>query len=189
MEHARPRRTALRAAAAVGAAALAVAGLVATSGSANAADTNIVTNGGFESGLSGWSCTASSGAAVGSPVHGGTKALQGTPSSSDNSRCSQTISVRPNSTYTLSAFVQGSYVYLGATGTGMTEASVWTPSASSYQQLSTSFTTGASTTSVTVYLHGWYAQPAYLADDVSLLGAPGTGTPTPTPTPTDPTPT
>ncbi|MFF3563451.1 chitinase [Streptomyces sp. NPDC002574] len=189
MELARPRSTALRAAAAVGAAALAVAGLVANSGSANAADTNLVTNGGFESGLSGWSCTASSGAVVGSPVHGGTKALQGTPSSSDNSRCSQTISVRPNSTYTLSAFVQGSYVYLGATGTGMTEASVWTPSASPYQQLSTSFTTGASTTSVTVYLHGWYAQPAYLADDVSLLGAPGSGTPTPTPTPTDPTPT
>jgi hypothetical protein len=72
------------------------------------------------------------------------------------------VGVRPNSRYTLSAYVQGSYVYLGATGTGGgSEPSAWTPGASSYQQLSTTFTTGADTTSVTVYLHGWYGQPAY----------------------------
>ncbi|MFI7063336.1 chitinase [Kribbella sp. NPDC050124] len=65
--------------------------------------------------------------------------------------------------------MRGSYVYLGVTG----GASTWTPSASSYTQLSVSFTTGASQTSVQVYVHGWYGQPAYQADDISLDGPGG----------------
>jgi hypothetical protein len=64
--------------------------------------------------------------------------------------------------------VEGNYVYLGDTGTGTSDTSNWTPSASSWTQLQTSFTTGAGTTSVTVYLHGWYGQGTYYADDVSL---------------------
>src|SRR6185312_4861644 len=40
-------------------------------------------------------------------------------------------------------------------------------------------------TSLTVYLHGWYGQPAYYADDVSLDG-PGTPPPTTPTTPTTP---
>ncbi|MET9463880.1 chitinase [Streptomyces sp. NPDC006544] len=93
--------------------------------------------------------------------------------------------MQPNSSYTLSAYVQGTYVYLGATGTGITGASsTWTPGNPSYGQLTVGSTTGPSTTSVTVYLHGWYGQPAYYADDVSLTGPGGTD---PTPTATPPT--
>ncbi|MFE1384025.1 chitinase [Streptomyces sp. NPDC058740] len=153
--------------------ALAAGGLVALTPLAHAADTELARNGGFESGLDGWSCTAGSGAVVPSPVHGGTKALQATPAGSDNARCSQTVTVKPNSTYALSGWVRGSYVYLGASGTGTTDVSTWTQSAPDWQRLATSFTTGASTTSVTIYTHGWYGTGAYLADDLSLLGPGG----------------
>ncbi|MFF9194823.1 chitinase [Streptomyces sp. NPDC014779] len=164
---------------------LAAGGLVALTPPAHAADTELARNGGFESGLDGWSCTAGSGAVVSSPVHGGTKALQATPAGNDNARCSQTVTVKPNSTYTLSGWVRGSYVYLGATGTGSGSGDpyTWTQSAPDWQKLSTSFTTGASTTSVTIYTHGWYGTGAYVADDLSLLGPGGDPAQTPaTPT-------
>ncbi|MEU1947371.1 glycoside hydrolase family 18 protein [Streptomyces sp. NPDC020125] len=154
--------------------ALGATGLVALGGSAaGAAAANLAQNPGFESGLSGWTCSAGSGTTVASPVHGGSAALKATPAGTDNARCAQTVAVKPNSSYTLSAWVQGSYVYLGASGTGTTDVSAWTPSAPGWQQLSTSFTTGAGTTSVTVYTHGWYGQPAYYADDISLTGPGG----------------
>nr|WP_051823303.1 glycoside hydrolase family 18 protein [Streptomyces sp. NRRL S-1448] len=140
-----------------------------------AADVNVAKNAGYESGLSNWICSAGSGVSVSSPVHGGSAALKATPTASDNADCSQTVAVKPNSTYRLSAYVQGSYVYLGASGTGTTDVSTWTPSATGWQQLATSFTTGPSTTSVTVYTHGWYGQPAYYADDFSVLGPDGGG--------------
>ncbi|MET9931181.1 MULTISPECIES: glycoside hydrolase family 18 protein [unclassified Streptomyces] len=153
--------------------ALAAGGLLALTPGAQAADAELARNGGFEAGLDGWTCTAGSGAAVSSPVHGGTKALQAAPAGSDNARCSQTVTVKPNSTYALSGWVRGSYVYLGATGTGTTDVSTWTGSAPDWQKLSTSFTTGPSTTSVTIYTHGWYGTPAYQADDLSLYGPGG----------------
>ncbi|MEU3605836.1 glycoside hydrolase family 18 protein [Streptomyces sp. NPDC035033] len=153
--------------------ALAVGGLAALSPVARAADSELARNGGFEAGLDGWSCTAGSGAVVTSPVHGGTKALQATPAGSDNAKCSQTITVRPNSAYTLSGWVRGSYVYLGVTGTGTTDGYAWTQSAPDWQKLTKTFTTGANTTSVTVYTHGWYGTPAYQADDLSLYGPGG----------------
>ncbi|MFD5324015.1 chitinase [Streptomyces sp. NPDC127092] len=162
---------------------LAAGGTVALAPVVQAADTELARNGGFESGLDGWSCTAGSGAVVTSPVHSGTKALRATPAGSDNARCSQTVTVRPNSTYTLSGWVRGSYVYLGASGTGTGDVSTWTQSAPDWQKLATTFTTGASTTSVTLYTHGWYGTGAYHADDLSLLGPGGDpvqppGTPT-----------
>jgi hexosaminidase len=127
-----------------------------------------IVNGGFESGsLTPW--TGSQCGIVTSPVRTGTRALRGTTSASDNARCQQVVAVQPNRTYTLRAWVNGSYVYLGVTGTGTTDTSNWTPgTGGSYAQLSVGFTTGPSTTSVTVYLHGWYGQPAYHADDVTL---------------------
>ncbi|MEV5278409.1 glycosyl hydrolase family 18 protein [Streptomyces sp. NPDC052811] len=153
------------------------------SGTAQAADVNNAQNAGFESGLADWSCSAGSGATVAAPVHGGAAALKGTPSGSDTAQCSQTVAVKPNSTYTLSAWVQGSYVYLGASGTGTTDVSTWTPgTGSGYGQLSTTFTTGASTTSVQIYTHGWYGQSAYYADDISVYGPDGGGSGTPAPT-------
>jgi chitinase len=145
---------------------LVVSGLVVAS-PAQAA--NILTNPGFESGsLSGWTC--SGGSVVSSPVRTGSHALNGGVTGSDFAQCSQTVAVQPSTAYTLSAWVRGSYVYLGVTG----GASTWTPSASSYTQLSVSFTTSASQTSAQIYLHGWYGQPAYQADDVSLDGPGGT---------------
>ncbi|MFJ9939024.1 chitinase [Streptomyces erythrochromogenes] len=145
-------------------------------GAAQAADINVARNGGFESGLANWSCSGGSGAAVSSPVYAGAGALKATPAGSDNARCSQTVTVKPNSTYTLSTQVQGSYVYLGATGTGTQDVSTWTPgSGGGWQKLSTTFTTGPSTTQVTVYTHGWYGQPAYVVDDFSVFGPDGGG--------------
>ncbi|MFF4227579.1 chitinase [Streptomyces sp. NPDC001820] len=149
--------------------------LMGTAGTAQAADVNVAKNAGFESGLANWTCSGGSGATTSSPVHGGASALKATPAGQDNAKCTQTVAVKPNSTYTLSAWVQGGYTYLGATGTGTTDVSTWTPDNSGWKQLTTRFTTGASTTSVTVYTHGWYGQAAYYADDVSVFGPDGGG--------------
>ncbi|MEV6016876.1 MULTISPECIES: glycoside hydrolase family 18 protein [unclassified Streptomyces] len=172
------RRWAGALAAALTASVLTLTGLA---GQAQAADVNNVKNGGFESGLSNWTCSAGSGTTVSSPVHSGAAALKATPAGQDFAQCSQSVAVKPNSTYTLSAWVQGSYTYIGASGTGTTDVSTWTPN-TTWTQLSTTFTTGASTTSVTVWTHGWYGQPAYLADDVSVFGPDGGGGGDPAPT-------
>jgi chitinase len=163
-------------------AALTTALALGVAGPASAADVNNAKNAGFESGLTNWTCSANSGTTVSSPVHGGSAALKATPAGQDNAKCVQTVAVRPNATYTLSAWVQGGYAYLGATGTGTTDVSTWTPDTASWKQLTTTFTTGASTTSVTVYTHGWYGQTAYLADDVSVFGPDGGGGGDPAPT-------
>lgn len=160
---------------------LASVGLLLVPGASSAA-TNLVTNGTFETGsLAGWSCSAGTGAAVSGSARTGTYALQGTPTSGDTARCSQTVSVRPSSTYTLSAWVKGSNVYLGSDG----GASTWTTS-SAWSQLTTTFTTSASATTATIYLHGWYGVPAYQADDVVLDGPGGTGPPPDTTAPSTP---
>ncbi len=167
----------IRSLALLAAATLTAGGLTAlATGTAQAADINVARNGGFESGLANWSCSGGSGTSVSSPVYAGAGALKGTPAGSDNARCSQTVTVKPNSTYTLSTQVQGSYVYLGATGTGTQDVSTWTPgSGSGWQKLSTTFTTGPGTTQVTVYTHGWYGQPAYVVDEFSVFGPDGGG--------------
>nr|WP_328765240.1 glycoside hydrolase family 18 protein [Streptomyces sp. NBC_00272] len=170
------------------AAALAVVGFLAAGPPAAAADADLVRNGGFEAGLDGWSCSAGSGAVVTTPVHGGGSALKATPAGQDNARCSQTVPVKPDSTYTLGAWVQGAYVYLGAAGTGTTDVSTWTQTPGAWKQLSTTFRTGAATTSVTVYTHGWYGQSAHFTDDVTLVGpdpgGSGPGQPQPPAAPT-----
>ncbi|WP_405762582.1 chitinase [Streptomyces sp. NBC_00045] len=170
------------------AAALAVVGFLAAGPPAAAADADLVRNGGFEAGLDGWSCSAGSGAVVTTPVHGGGSALKATPAGQDNARCSQTVPVKPDSTYALGAWVQGAYVYLGAAGTGTTDVSTWTQTPGAWKQLSTTFRTGAATTSVTVYTHGWYGQSAHFTDDVTLVGpdpgGSGPGQPQPPAAPT-----
>ncbi|WP_232839215.1 chitinase [Streptomyces triticisoli] len=178
----RPRRRRLRLWSGAVTAALALALPFAGAGQAVAADVNNARNAGFESGLNNWTCSAGSGTTVSSPVHGGSAALKATPAGQDNAKCTQTVTVKPNSTYTLSAWVQGGYTYLGAAGTGTTDVSTWTPDSAGWKQLSTTFTTGSSTTSVTVYLHGWYGQAAYYADDVSVFGPDGGGGGDPAPT-------
>ncbi|MEU4193046.1 glycoside hydrolase family 18 protein [Kribbella sp. NPDC026611] len=143
-------------------------------GAASAA-TNLVTNPGFETGsTSGWSCAA--GAVTTSAPHSGSYALQSTPSNSDIGRCSQSIAVQPNTAYTLSAWVKGSNVYLGVDG----GASTWT-TGSGWSQLTVPFTSTGS--SVTIYVHGWYALPAFQVDDVVLDGPGGAQDTTPPSTP------
>ncbi|MGW6571473.1 chitinase [Streptomyces sp. NPDC054945] len=147
-----------------------MAGFLAAGPPAAAADADLVRNGGFEAGLDGWSCSGGSGAVVSTPVHGGGSALRATPAGQDNARCSQTVTVAPDSTYTLGAWVQGAYVYLGASGTGTTDVSTWTQTPGAWKQLTTTFRTGPSTTSVTVWTHGWYGQTAHVTDDLTLVG-------------------
>ena len=143
---------------------------------ASAASANLLVNGDFATGsTSGWTCSAGD-TVVTSPVYSGSAyALAGTPTNSDYARCSQVVSVQPSSSYSLSGWVEGDYVYLGDSGTGGTDTSDWTPSAASWTELSTSFTTGPATTSVTIYVNGWYAQPEFYADDLTLTGAAGSG--------------
>lgn len=124
---------------------------------------NLVTNPGFETGnLSGWTCNSGD-SVVTSPVHSGTHALLMVPSSATTGECDQTIAVQANHTYTLSAFVNGPYAYLGV----QNGASTWTTS-SAYTRLLVTFTTGATQTSITIFVHGWYAQGNVAVDDVVL---------------------
>lgn len=167
----------LRAVAAA-AATLLLAGLTPLLGAGSAVaagPSNLLANPGFESGTTaGWTCSTLD-HAVTSPVHSGSFALSGAASSSDDAQCSQSVSVQPSTSYTLSGFVQGNYVFIGDSGTGASDTNNWTPAASTWQQLSTTFTTGASTTTVTIYVHGWYGQGTYFADDLSLTGPAGGG--------------
>ncbi|MFD5554056.1 chitinase [Streptomyces sp. NPDC127068] len=160
-------------------------GITLTSSVARAADADLVRNGGFETGLTGWNCSAGSGATVTTPVRTGASALRATPSGGDNARCSQTVTVKPDSQYTLSGYVRGSYVYLGVTGTGgpSGDGFSWTQSATDWHPLGHTFRTGPTTNKITIYTHGWYGTPAYHADDITLVGPsvdPGLPPPTPT---------
>ncbi|WP_433609163.1 carbohydrate binding domain-containing protein [Dactylosporangium sp. CA-139114] len=123
-------------------------------------------NGTFETGsLAPW--TGSLCSVVSTPVHGGSKALKAAASASDNAQCSQTVAVQPNRTYTLTAWVQGSYAFLGAT-TGAGDVSAWSPgSGSAWTKLTVSVSTG-SATSIKVWVHGWYGTGTVYADDVTL---------------------
>jgi chitinase len=156
---------------------LLAAGLAAVAvAPAASAQTNLLANGGFSAGsTSGWTCSANDSVVTSPTYDGASYALAGTPTSSDDAQCSQVVSVQPSSSYSLAGWVEGDYVFLGDSGTGSTDTDAWTPSASTWSQLSTSFTTGSSTTSVTIYIHGWYAQPEYYADDLTLTGAAGSG--------------
>jgi hypothetical protein len=123
-----------------------------------------LTNAGFETGaLSPWTCTGGS-AVVSTPVHSGSHSLQVTPSSSGTGECDQSVTLSPNKSYTLTAWVQGPYAYIGVSGGA--SASTWSNSAS-WNQLSVAFTTGSSGT-VTVFVHGWYGQSNVTADDFTL---------------------
>ncbi|GAA4534838.1 glycosyl hydrolase family 18 protein [Amycolatopsis samaneae] len=122
-----------------------------------------VLNAGFESGaLSPW--TGAGDAVVSSPVHSGTHALQVAATGSATGEASQTLTLAPNHAYTLKAWVQGNFAYLGVRG-GAT-ASAWT-SSTGWSQVSVPFTTGASG-AVTVYVHGWYGQGTVYADDFTV---------------------
>ncbi|MEV4513106.1 hypothetical protein AB0K00_29550 [Dactylosporangium sp. NPDC049525] len=65
----------------------------------------------------------------------------------------------------LSGWVRGGYAFLGTEYGG-----TWSPPSSQWTRLSVTFTTGPATTDVRVYVHGWYAQALFAADDLMLAG-------------------
>lgn len=149
--------------------------LMAALPSASAA-TNLIANPGFESGnTSGWTCDASASAGAGH-AHSGTYSLIGA-AGNDTAQCAQNLTLAPNTSYTLTAQVQGSFVFIGVSG-GVS-AQTWSTT-TAYAPLSLTFTTGTST-AVTVFVHGWFGQGTYYADDF-LMGGPGAG-PSPTTSP------
>ncbi|MCG6496012.1 polysaccharide deacetylase family protein [Kitasatospora sp. A2-31] len=172
---------------------LAVCGLAAPASAgpaptATASVVNLATNPGFEipassladwGSIPGWRCTGgpTEATVTATAPHSGGSALVVTPASDDsNGECAQTVSVRPDTTYTASAWVRGTYVYLGATGTGRDVAPAWTASTDGgWQQLTTRFTTGPDARTVRLYVHGWYQQGPFAVDDVRVDG------PAPTP--------
>jgi chitinase len=155
---------------------LLAAGAAGLAAPAASAQTNLLTNGDFATGnTSGWTCSSGDTVVTSPTYDGASYALAGTPTDSDYAQCSQVVSVQPSSSYTLSGWVEGDYVYLGDSGTGTTDTDDWTPSATTWTELSTSFTTGSSTTSVTIYVNGWYAEPTFYADDLELTGPAGSG--------------
>lgn len=122
-----------------------------------------IVNAGFESGaLAPW--TATGDAVVASPVHSGTHALQVNATSSVTGEADQTVTLQPNHSYTLKAWVQGNFAFIGVSGGA--SAQTWATS-STYTQLSLPFTTGSSGT-VTVFVHGWFGQGTVFADDFSV---------------------
>lgn len=126
---------------------------------------NLLSNPGFETGtLAGWTCEPID-SVVSSPVHSGRFALSAAADNNNFAQCTQTVSVQPNHTYTFSAWVQGNYAFIGVVGAG---TSNFAPSAPTFTQISIQFTTGASQTSMTVFIHGWYAQGTVFADDLSV---------------------
>jgi hypothetical protein len=135
-----------------------------TGGSGPPPPPNTLVNGGFETGsLSPW--TAQPGTVVvGSPAHSGSHALSINATSSQTGEADQTITLAPNSSHTLTAWVQGNFVFIGVTGGA--SASTWT-SSTGYSQLTVPFTTGSSGT-VTVFVHGWFAQGTAFADDFAV---------------------
>ncbi|MFI5916614.1 chitinase [Dactylosporangium sp. NPDC051541] len=161
----RPRHIALLSG--TGAAALTLAGVMIAL-PASAAE--LIANPGFETGsASNWTCESAS--VTSGAAHSGSYKLSGTPGGT-TAQCTQVVSVQPNTKYTLSGWVNGSYVFIGVTG-GV-EASTWTPGTNGgYSQLSVPFTTAAGQTTATVFVHGWYGQPAYTADDFSINGPGG----------------
>jgi chitinase len=147
-------------------AAMVAALLVGVTAPAQAA--NVLANPGFESGsLNPWSCDG--GSVTTTPARTGSHALAGGVTGGSTGQCTQTVAVRPNTAYTLEAWVRGNYVYLGVTG----GSSTWTPSAADFTKLSVTFTTGANQSSAQIFLHGWYGNGTYYADDVVLDGPGG----------------
>jgi len=123
-----------------------------------------IANSGFETGsLSPWTGQSGDGV-VGSPAHSGSHAALVAPTASQTGEIDQTVTLKANTSYTLTAWVQGNYAFVGVSGGA--SASTWT-SSSGWTKLTVPFTTGSSGT-VTVFAHGWYSQGNVYADDFAV---------------------
>ncbi|MEV4559546.1 carbohydrate binding domain-containing protein [Kitasatospora sp. NPDC049285] len=154
---------------------LALAGAVfgaAAPATALSPNVEVVRNGGFNQGnrMVFWSCESGTVAPFHSDELG--YGLQGFPGPDAYSGCTQQVPVEPNATYRMQATVAGPYAFVGTTGAGTTDLTLWS-STIGWNTLSGTVTTGPATTSLTVYFHGWYGQGPYQVARVSLVG-PGT---------------
>ena len=121
-------------------------------------------NGNFETdSLSPWTCQSGD-AVQATTVYAGKYALEEEPTSSTTGECDQAVTLQPNTTYTLSGWVEGDYAFIGVEGGATTDT--WS-SSSSWNQETLNFTTGSSG-AVTVYIHGWYSQGNIYADNFTL---------------------
>ncbi len=149
-------------------AVLAAATAVVLPSPAHAAAGGLAANGSFEqarysdhSAVWAWDCEP--GTSRLGQARTGAHSLTGTPTDGSLARCTQTVPVQPGATYTLTAWVRGGYAFLGHD-----HGVAWAPPGTGWTQLSTTFTATADT--ARIYLHGWYGQAAYQADDVVLSG-------------------
>jgi hypothetical protein len=123
-----------------------------------------VTNGDFETGsLSPWTGQPGD-TVVSTPAHTGSHAVEIAATDAQTGEIDQTVTLAPNTSHTLTAWVQGNFAFAGVSG-GAT-ASTWT-SATAWTRLTVPFTTGTSGT-VTVFVHGWFAEGNVFADDVTV---------------------
>ncbi|MEV5613032.1 carbohydrate binding domain-containing protein [Streptomyces sp. NPDC052225] len=134
------------------------------------AGTNLVANGGFESGTTApWTGSTSLTADTTSPHAGGYAArLTGSPASAE-----QIVTVQPNTTYVLSGWGRvDSYdtqLALGAKNFGGTETRAPVFSGTQWRGGSISFTTGASATRATVYCYARAGAGRSWCDDLRLV--------------------
>lgn len=128
---------------------------------------NLVSNGGFENGLTGWSCDG--GAVADSTQNSaGSASVKLTPSATVTSVCNQVVTVVPGTTYTLSASLKSA----GATVTlGVKNGADVSASGAAFTSKSLTFT--ATSSSITVYVQAYKQQTGNAwADQVSLVAAP-----------------
>ena len=138
----------------------------AYNGTPVAPNSNKVIEPGFELATSSWNIWGGA-TRVAADSHGGNYALQ----TDSGNGAEQTITLTPNTQYTLTGWLKtndsSGSVAIGVKGHGSNEVST-SSNSESYEQVSLMFTTGASTTSATIYVYHQTGSSNAFADDISL---------------------
>ncbi|GAA2090973.1 hypothetical protein GCM10009759_15040 [Kitasatospora saccharophila] len=101
--------------------------------------------------------------------------VEGRPGGYDYAGCTQQVTVKPYTSYDLTADVSGAYAFVGVTG-GEAETTYLWANGPERTGLHTVVRTGGTTRTLTVYFHGWYGQGPYQVRRVSLYDS-STGLP------------
>jgi hypothetical protein len=129
-----------------------------------------ITNPGFESGLTGWTCSGGTGeSAVGSPVRSGSQAA-GVVNNGGSAKCQQLVTgLTPSTTYSVHIWIQGavSGMVFHSTDGSSVSANAGT-SAGAWGQINHSFTTGAGVTQMYVGFGMIFNSGAVTFDDMTL---------------------
>ncbi|WP_165452744.1 polysaccharide lyase family 7 protein [Paenibacillus thalictri] len=141
-------------------------------------DTSItIANPGFESSFSGWTTSGSTAIST-SDHHSGSRSAK---IQASGSQVSQTVTgLSANTAYTVSAWIMGQGA-IGANGFGGREVTV-NGNSPSWKQISVSFTTGASNTSVVIFARGTTSSDVRFDDFTLTSGGAGSGGDTQAPT-------